>query len=269
MPLIVCASNDDGVLDRCLRASPDLADDGRRLHVVRGAVSAGQAYNAALRHAGPNDPYVVFVHQDVYLPAGWFDRLAAAVAELEERGVNWGVLGVWGVREVGGNVGRVWCSGAGRAYDRPAAEATPVASIDEIVIVLKVDPRLRFDENLPGFHFYATDTILRARELGLGAFVFDGPVVHHSRQNPNPLDKWFFRGHRYMRQKWRHCLPLRTCTVPVTRWGWPLYKAWLRRERRRLLSGGRQVPERRSPAEIAAALGYEPAPLPAGGAVGG
>ena len=92
-----------------------------------------------------------------------------------------------------------------------------VASIDEIVIVLNNRHGLRFDENLPGFHLYAADIVLQAREKGLKTYVFDAPVVHNSRHNPQVFDRHFFAAYRYMRRKWAWQIPLPTCTVPITR----------------------------------------------------
>ena len=133
--------------------------------------------------------------------------------------------------------------------------------MDEIVLVLNRKAGLRFDEDLPGFHLYATDIILQARAKGYKAFVFDGPVVHNSRPNPNPFDRHFFAAYRHMQRKWADQLPVLTCTVPITRWGWPLRKRWAQREWRRLrgmTSGGRRVED---PMELARNLGYERAPL--------
>jgi hypothetical protein len=120
---------------------------------------------------------------------------------------------------------------------------------------------LRFDSGMPGFHLYGTDIIMEARRRGLGAFVIDAPVVHNSRANPQVFDHAFFAAYRFMQRKWSDALPLPTCTVPVTRFGLPLYVAWARRERHRRLGtykGGARVLD---PRKVAVSLGYEPASL--------
>lgn len=263
--ITVAAVNDDGVLSANIMRSPDVAAGRIGVLPQRGHRSAGAAYNAGLEQASGD--VVAFVHQDVYLPPGWVERLERAISSLDQQGERWGVLGVWGIRPEGQYVGRVWCSGGNCEHvGAIGGVVAEVASIDEIVIVLNRKAGLRFDENLPGFHLYATDIILQARQKGYKAFVFDGPVVHNSRPNPQVFDRHFFDAYRYMQRKWADQLPLLTCTVPVTRWGWPLYRQWLRKEvnrRRGRTTGGRRVDD---PRALAVELGYE---SPAAAAIAG
>jgi hypothetical protein len=255
---IVTASNDSLVTEANLLQSPSINARKVELLIERDHACAGRAYNAGL--AKTDAAYVIFAHQDVYLSAGWLERLSCAIEQLALQDESWAVLGVWGVRSDGRMAGRVWCSGGNREHAAPIDGLAEVASIDEIVIVLNTRHGLRFDENLPGFHLYATDLILQARQRGLKAYVFDAPVVHNSRHNPNPFDAPFFQAYRYMQTKWAAALPILTCTVPVTRTGLPLYRAWLRREWRRLR---RRTPARGrhpEPAALARQLGYEDSP---------
>ena len=258
--MIVTACNDDDLLAKCLAASPDVKSGRQVVHAERSAKTAGQAYNRGLDVAGSDARYVVFAHQDIYFPAGWFDKLEAAIDDLEARDEPWGVIGVWGIRPDGGYAGRVWCSGAGKEHVAELKDgevAAEVMSIDEIVIVVNPRTGLRFDDALPGFHLYATDVILEARKMGLKAFAINAPVVHNSRPNPNPFDSHFFAGYRHMAGKWSEQLPLRTCTVPVTKWGWPLRKRWLQREVRKLRGRGPSGQRVDNPAAVARQLGYE------------
>src|SRR5205085_442241 len=133
----------------------------------------------------------------------------------EQSGVAWGVLGVCGVTADGKFCGRVWCTGGNREYRGLQQGPHKVVSIDEVIIVLKRSTGLTFDENLPGFHLYATDVIMEARKRGLMTFVFDGPVIHNSRANPQPLDRHYWTAYRYMQRKWAAELPLPTCVIPV------------------------------------------------------
>lgn len=251
---VVAAVNDHEVLRKNLLASPMFAKGEHQLATETGHLNAGRALNAGI--ARVTAPVVACVHQDVYLPAGWDSHVVAAAEYLRETGEPWGVLGVWGLKGDGGHAGRVWCSGGNREYRQDVFQPTPVVSVDEIVIVLNVEAGLRFDDNLPGFHLYGTDIIAQAHARGLRAYVFNGPVVHNSRANVQVFDQCFFAAYRYMQKKWRHKLPLRTCTVPVTAMGWPLYRAWLKREwrkRRKTARHGRLE----CPWEQAARLGYE------------
>ncbi|HYO09309.1 MAG TPA: hypothetical protein VER17_10085 [Tepidisphaeraceae bacterium] len=254
---VVSAVNNDSVLESNLLRSPDIADGRVPVLLERGRACAGAAYNAALDRA--SSELVAFVHQDVYLPAGWADRLLRAVRDLEQDAAAkpWGVMGVWGVRGAGEYAGRVWCTGGNTehavAIDRPVE----VQSIDEVVIVLRRSSSLRFDERLPGFHLYATDIVLEARQRGLATYVFDAPVVHNSRGNPRPVDGMYLQAYRYMQRKWSHVLPVETAVVALTRTGWPLYKHLVRRELHLLRVGATHRERDPAPARIAARLGYE------------
>jgi hypothetical protein len=227
--------------------------------VERDYPTAGLAYNAGLKKS--EAAYLIFVHQDVYIPDGWLDRLQQTVDNLERSGTPWGVLGVWGIAAPGKYCGKVWCTGGNQEHVGRLG-LLEVVSIDEILIVLKRSTGLRFDEKLPGFHLYATDIVLEARKRGLKTFVIDAPVVHNSRANPQPLDRYFRAAYRYMQQKWSDELPLVTCVVSVTRAGWPLWKQWGRNSIAHLR--GRFLPHPRlvDPAIKARELGYEAGPTP-------
>jgi hypothetical protein len=218
---VVVAVNDDHVLRANLLKSPMIRSGAHPVLIERGHSSAGAAYNAG---AGRSDADVlVFAHQDVYFPPGWDRRLHAAIASLEAAGRPWAVLGVWGIRQDGRCCGRVWCTGSGQEFCAAADQPVEVASIDEIVIVVNAAAGLGFDEQLLGFHLYATDLVLQAAQRGYASYVFDGPVVHNSRTVPQ-LNASYVAAYRYMQRKWRDRLPLQTCVVPVTRFGWPLKK---------------------------------------------
>ena len=247
---VAAAVNDDEVLQRNLLSS-GLA------HVVaqRGHPSASKAYNAALDSVSSD--VVAFVHQDVYLPAEWIERLSASIDWLEQRNEPWGVLGVWGVRGDRRFAGRVWCSGSGREHRAEISEPVPVTAVDEIVIVLNASSGLRFDESLPGYHLYGADIILQAKEKGLRSFVIDAPVVHNSRYNPRPVDRHYIAAYRYMQRKWAAQLPVPTCVVPITRMGVPLIRHIMRREVKLLRSRKIERLRHPDPSQISKRLGYE------------
>jgi hypothetical protein len=249
------AANDEGVLAGNLMASPTLYSGSIEVCVQRGFSSAAVAYNRLIDQC--RSDILILVHQDVYLPQHWLDKVAEAVKHLENKGEAWGILGVWGVRGNGQYAGRTWCSGGGREHiGEEDGIVTKVDSIDEIVIILNCKAGLRFDEGLHGFHLYATDIILQAEQKGYKTFVFDGPVVHNSRYNPRPVDGAYIRAYRYMKRKWTDRLPVRTCVVSITGSGWPLWKHILRREIRLLRRGRIDRHRHPSPAHLATALGY-------------
>jgi hypothetical protein len=250
--VIVCAVNRDDVLTANLLRSPDVLRGNARVIENRGHASAGAAYNAGLGRAG-DAGVVAFIHQDVYLPAGWVGRVTATLATLEDK---WAVAGVWGVRYDGQFAGRVWCSGGGQEHvGLPGTNE--VASLDEIVLILNTRHGLRFDPKLPGYHLYATDLIMQAQQRGLKTVCIDAAVVHNSRRNPQPLDRAYRRAYRYMQRKWANQLPLRTCVVDVTRSGWPMYRQWARNRVAQLRGRVKAAPPAPDSAAIARRLGYE------------
>jgi len=257
---VITAVNDQQVLEQNLLRSAMLADTQAQLIVESGYDSAARAYNAGARRVRHCADVLVFAHQDVYFPPLWYNRLLRAIDLLHHRRQPWGVLGVWGITRQGRCVGRVWCSGSNcefRGSFEPGSDGlAEVASVDEIVIVTRADARLVFDEQLPGYHLYATDLVQQARKLGLPSYVFDAPVIHNSRTVPQ-LDQHYVQAYRYMQRKWQAQLPLQTCVLPVTRFGWPLRKYRMKAAINLLLRRVALYPRHDSPHQLARQLGYE------------
>lgn len=216
--------------------------------------SAPLAYNSILDAA--ESPYVVLAHQDVYLPANFFKRLFLAIATLNKLAPEWGVLGIIGKDTCGHVVGRVWSNGLQKEVGSCLEGVVPVVSIDELLIVIRRDSGLRFDEGLPGFHLYGTDIVLTALERGFGAYVTDAPVIHNSLP-VRRLDASYEAAYRYMQRKWSRRLPLDTLIVSVTGTLWPLRRQRLRALKRKLLRVSYVSQRHLDPAERARELGYE------------
>ena len=98
LSLAACISEDE-LLQRNLLASPCF--DPRFQHdivAVRNCPSAAAGLNIALKRA--EREFVVCVHQDIFLPAGWDRCLIQQIQEAERRFGPIGVAGVYGVGEV-------------------------------------------------------------------------------------------------------------------------------------------------------------------------
>ena len=182
------AVSDPAVLAQRLLASPDLRPGGAPLLAVFNAASAAQALAQALAGAAPAE-WVVWVHQDVFLPAGWAARFAAALAQVLQRDPRAAVAGVYGVAGHGAALRR-----AGGVLDRghplrePAPLPCPVDSLDELLVAVRAGSGLGFEPAL-GFDFYGTDIVLQAQERGLTAWVVDAWCEHWSstpRSGPLP-----------------------------------------------------------------------------------
>jgi len=252
--LFASAVNNDGVLESNLKRSPDIHENVYSLTIQRGYTSASHAYNAAIRESRIAD-WIVFAHQDVFLPQGWTERLLSNIRVLLSNKKKVAVIGTFGITAEGKHVGRSWSVGLGKEIGQPLSEPTPAVSVDEMVIVLNMKAGLTFDEDLPGFHLYGTDIVRMAIARGWGAYVIDAPVIHNSLPVRNLLSG-YRQSYQYMQRKWRHELPLPTCVVPVTRSGWPLLswqlRAWKRNWRHRAPHPGRHP----NPAMLAKELGY-------------
>jgi hypothetical protein len=224
---IISAVNDDLVLTSCLLMSPDLARCGPVV-AQRGWKSASLAYNAAIDQSTAE--VMVFVHQDVFLPAGWLDKLNAALAELARRDPEWGVLGLYGMTDSGRRKGWVYSEGLGAVLGTEFMGVEPVRTLDEVLLVIRRSSGLRFDAELPGFHMYATDLCLTAERQGLQNYVIPAFAVHNSN-GIGRLGKDFWDACEYIRRKWHAVLPVKSpcTTVMASRWreNYQRFRRWI------------------------------------------
>jgi len=211
---VYSVANDANVLARDLQSSPDIAGGAVPLSVLWNEVSASAAYARALANATAD--FLIFVHQDIYLPRHWFDRLGRFVEQLNSIDEQWAVAGSLGVTHSGQFVGHMWDSGLGCVCGAPFIEPTRAASFDEIVLIVRRSANIGFDPALPGFHFYGTDIVLNAEARGKTAYVLHLPLVH----NTKPLCRLgsdYAESYRFMVRKWHDRLPWPTVIVPLTK----------------------------------------------------
>ena len=206
---LIVASNNEGILKNCLAASPG-AGTARDFQVMRGFASAGTAYNAGMCKASGD--ILVFVHHDVYLPEGWDEQLAGAVARLSQRDPNWGVLGVWGIALDLKARGFIYCTGLQRVLGNMFVDPIACTSLDEVVLVIRQGIGVKFDERLPGYHLYGTDICLTAKQRGMNSYVIPAFCIHNTA-GLKFLPGAFWRAYFYLRRKWWDDLPIKTpCT---------------------------------------------------------
>lgn len=251
---IAAAVNDDLVLKHNLLSSPDLVRGQISLRTYKGQPCAGLAYNTALEEASSD--LIAFLHQDVYLPSGWSERVLYIAHKLDQMDPDWAVLGIFGKSESADHVGRVWSTGLGKELNHACSEPVRTISVDELAIILKVSSGLTFDPNLPSFHLFGTDIVQTARSRGLGAYVADLPVIHNSRPVTS-LGGGYARAYRHMQKKWHDRLPLDTLVVPIRASTMTLWKAQARFMWKRRFRNDRGSASELNPAEIARSLGYE------------
>lgn len=210
---VVSAVNNEQVLKSCLLSSPDISQAAEVL-LQTGHPSAAQAYNAALAKATTD--IVVFVHQDVFLPAGWINQVQKSLQWLAHNDPNWAVAGVWGVKRDGSYAGDVYCTGLGARLGGDFLLPIEVRTVDELLFIVRKSSGVRFDEALPGYHMYGTDICLEAQRRGLKCYAISAFCIHNT--NGYTMLPWqFWKCYLMLRRKWSRVLPVITPCIEITR----------------------------------------------------
>jgi glycosyltransferase involved in cell wall biosynthesis len=221
LSFVVCSA-DPTVLRRNLLASPCLGPGSRhQLLTFLKTPTVPAGLNAGLERA--KHEWVILVHQDIHLPAGWDRRLVQQLRQAERRFGPVGVAGVYGVGEVierrgyplaTRRIGRIVDRGR-MLRDGPELPAR-VATLDEVVLVVRRETSLRFDPSLR-FHLYGADVCLQAREQGLVVVSIDA-LCHHNSRGVG-LTQEFLLDAEVFARKWAHRLPVATPCVVFDRLG--------------------------------------------------
>lgn len=230
LSFVTCASNLQ-ILEKRLLASDCLKSDRNSLAVYFNAPSAAHGFNAAMA-AAQSEPadapapasWLVWTHQDVFLPQGWDAafRLALHVALL--RFPKLAVAGVYGIIGTGADAVR-----AGHVLDRGTLLREPmqlpclVDSLDELLFAVRMDTGLRLDPSL-GFDFYATDLVLEAQARGLQCAVVEAYCEHWSGTPslgdlPRAVMNRILTNGAAFENKWGHRLPVTTPCFEINQRG--------------------------------------------------
>jgi hypothetical protein len=211
---LYCASNNESTLARDLLRSPEVAAGQISVTVIRGAAAAAAAYHHAIDAA--NADILIFAHQDIYFPAGWFGQLEAICKQLTSIDPAWAVAGLFGVATDGRLVGHLWDSALGFVCGGPFEAPREALSLDEVVLIVRRASGMSFDPALPSFHLYGTDIVLEARKAGKKSYIIDLPVIHNAKPVTR-LDRRYISAYRFMVRKWNAMLPWPTVILPLTR----------------------------------------------------
>lgn len=222
---LIAAINNNSVAEQNLFRSPLLQTNIVQFIPVEGSATAAQAYNHGITKA--TGDILVFAHQDVYIPSTWHQHLLNAITLLENRSPSWGVLGSVGVDNYNSVQGVSWSTGLNREVATPVKRPEPAVSLDELILVVRKSSGLVFDDNLPGWHLYGTDIVQEAQKRGLGSYIIHAPVIHNSLPVVR-FDAGFAKCYQYLQRKWACSLPIQTCCIRLTRFGWPFLKRRIR-----------------------------------------
>jgi hypothetical protein len=212
--IFVSCISQPAVAQRYLQASPCLQAGGHRLVMHANAPSAADAINPVL-DSGPKARWLVWLHQDVFLPQGWDSQFAQSISQALQQWPRLAVVGVYGLRGAGAQAQR-----AGHVLDRgqllqePAPLPCLVDSLDELLFAVRTDCELRLDPAL-GFDFYATDLVLQAQAAGLQCAVVDAYCEHWSGtpsqgEVPDSLVQRIAASAQVFERKWAAQLPITT-----------------------------------------------------------
>lgn len=218
---VTCVS-DIATLQKQLLRSPCLQSGGYPLHAVFNAANAAQAFNRLANLA--NVDWLVWVHQDVFLPETWMQQFTEELHYATEQWPDLAVAGVYGVSGRGADVRR-----AGHVLDRGTLlkheQALPclAESLDELLLAVRPSSGLQMDPRL-GYDFYGTDLVLQAQNKGLNSVVIDAYCEHwsdtSSTSRPSErLKNRLIASAQVFEDKWRHRLPIKTSCFHIDRPG--------------------------------------------------
>lgn len=197
----ICAVNKEEVFQRVLLRSLEQNRHASLTKVV-GAGSAAEAFNA---HVGshPRDAITVLVHQDVYLPPGWTDRMEAIFDH-----TAFGVAGCVGATSAG-FFADVYASPNHYLDFNIGSLPAPVDSLDELLLAFPSNTPIRLSPEL-GWHMYGAEACTLAQMHGLPALAIRNQVAHLcQRENYEPsADLTFLRSARAYFAKYRR--PVKT-----------------------------------------------------------
>jgi len=173
-------------------------------------IDAFQGLNAILNAA--RAPFVILCHQDVRLISDNRATLDTRLADLTQRDPAWALAGNAGGVAPGRLAVRITDP---HGPDQHAGDLPErVTSLDENFIVVRRDARVRFSNDLSGFHLYGADICLHASLLGNTAYVIDFHLQHLS---PGKKDQSFTAAEKAFIDKWSGALEARwlqtTCTL--------------------------------------------------------
>lgn len=222
LAFVTCVSDFD-VLRRCLLQSPCITEGRWSLQAFFNADSAADAFNRALA-AAPDGTWLVWVHQDVFLPKGWDVKFLQGLAQGRRQFQQAAVAGIYGISGRGVSAQR-----AGHVLDRGTLLQEPchlpclADSLDELLFAVQKGHGLQLDPRL-GFDFYATDIVLQAQTKGLQSIVVDAYCEHWSSTPtgfgiPAAMAKRIEISGAAFENKWTDHLPVQTSWLTVERPG--------------------------------------------------
>lgn len=210
----IVPTNDRRVLNDNFMASPIFkGQHPHQIVLLEHQPSAAQAMETGIKHAVHD--FVVYAHQDVYLPHKWDVMYCRKVIEAQALIPNAAIFGVYGARMQGDANVRHGCV-MDRHWYRNDGGTFPaeVESLDELLIGFKKAGYPGADAAL-GYHLYGTDIVCGYRDQGKTAVTVDALCFHNSGLG-GKLPPEFYAGIKHLTAKWGKYLPLATACVTIS-----------------------------------------------------
>ena len=179
---VVVPVNREWEADLNIARSPGLQELDAQMIVIRDARSAAHAFELGKQQS--QHDWILFLHQDVYIPKYAGTALAKTLRALQAQTATPSVLGFAGIGvQAGGQLHH-----AGLVVDRKTLFCHPptdhAISIDELAIVMHKNGKLQLDASL-GWHTWATDLCLQAHlDASVDhARIVNIPLFHNSTNN--------------------------------------------------------------------------------------
>lgn len=186
---VVVPVNRRSQFDLNIRRSPGVAEVNATVLAIENAGTPAAAL--AKGRANSTTPWILFCHQDVYMPRGSGKALGSVLASVPAERAPLELMGFAGLAYEPDGTTRM----AGLMIDRVArfdyASASDAASIDEVAVIVHRDSVHEIDSRL-GWHTWATDLCLatrHGRRTG-HARIIRVPIFHNSYADYQVPKEW-------------------------------------------------------------------------------
>jgi len=211
--VVLCSAKYKSIFDSNFKISPPIKDNNNELLVIDDfsleypCISLNKAIDFSMNNV------IVFAQSDVYLPKEWDIKLLNIIRKIEDKNINWAVLGIRGASKGNNMEGHLYSNGLQKELggDRPIVEAK---SIDETIIILNKKSGVRFDDNFPNLMLYGNDLLVSASNMNFKNFIICNYFVHNSTSRVRYI-KNALTSIEYFRKKWLNELPFITPYVTV------------------------------------------------------
>ena len=189
---LICYNNSE--LYNNLRHSLGVSSEICTINNEKNTCTIPQAYNLMTQDSTMK--YLVFIHQDIIVQPDWIEKLRWNIHTIEMKNINWGVIGIMGVKNNGFFAGNIIDPHTNCRYGTLPCE---VQTLDEVCLIIRNNSGLVFDEDLGGYHFYGADICLQAKQKNMKCYAIDAPVMHLSG---GTLNTSFWEMADKLKEKW-------------------------------------------------------------------